>query len=648
MFGKLRIRARLFVILGLNVTLIGIMGLVAFFMATSINGKLSLVLQRDLPGASVLLEADRDLHQMLLAEHGMLLSTPGTPEYEKHMKSYTENMEQADSRLGKFIDISFSPEKKALVDRYRSDRAAWAEVSKKVLALRAQAGQDDSPEAVTLAMTEGVEKFDTMREHINKLTEIVDGDAAMAGREADEAFSRLKLILAAITFGSILVGGALTVFISGGITTPLRRMIAMLKDIAEGEGDLTRRIEDRSGTETQELAEWFNQFVGRVHSIIKDVAHNSSQVTGASKNLLALAGSLSNSSQAMTQTSNTVAASAEEMSANMNSVAASMEQFTVNIGTVATSSEEMSATITEISSSTGKAKQITGQAVSAAGKATAQVNELGAAAQDIGKVTEAISAISSQTNLLALNAAIEAARRRGGTGLRRRGQRDQGTGPADGAGHRGDQGEDPGHPAHHRPDRARNRPDQHRHRRGRLHCRQHRRRGGGTVRDHPRHRRERRPGLHGRAAGQRERGPGGLGHPRHRPGRGGRQRLGGRGLGHGQIHARELPNPGRAGRESRRHGQQVQDLNSASGRQESNATGRGSNELPRPVLLCAPDHHPAPAFSCTPLRLPFLTRPDGTGHTIHRKHRNRSGPSSAPGATEHTRPLNPRSVKTTC
>jgi methyl-accepting chemotaxis protein len=410
MFGKLRIRARLFVILGLNVTLIGIMGLVAFFMATSINGKLSLVLQRDLPGASVLLEADRDLHQMLLAEHGMLLSTPGTPEYEKHMKSYSENMEQADSRLDKFIDISFSPEKKALVDRYRSDRAAWAEVSKKVLALRAQAGQDDSPEAVTLAMTEGVEKFDTMREHINKLTEIVDGDAAMAGREADEAFSRLKLILAAITFGSILVGGALTVFISGGITTPLRRMIAMLKDIAEGEGDLTRRIEDRSGTETQELAEWFNQFVGRVHSIIKDVAHNSSQVTGASKNLLALAGSLSNSSQAMTQTSNTVAASAEEMSANMNSVAASMEQFTVNIGTVATSSEEMSATITEISSSTGKAKQITGQAVSAAGKATAQVNELGAAAQDIGKVTEAISAISSQTNLLALNATIEGAR----------------------------------------------------------------------------------------------------------------------------------------------------------------------------------------------------------------------------------------------
>jgi methyl-accepting chemotaxis protein len=410
MLSSFRIRGRLFVILGLNVALIGIMGLVAFFMATSINEKLSLVLMRDLPGTAVLLEADRDLHQMLLAERGLLLSIPGSAEYENNMKSYQENMEQADSRMSKFIEVSFSEEKKNLVDQYKKDRIAWEDVSKKILALRATSTGEVSPEAVQLATTEGAEKFDIMREHINKLTEIVESDAEIAGQEAAGAFARLKLILAIITFGSILVGGALTLFISNGITSPLGRMIAMLRDIAEGEGDLTKRIKDQSGTETQELGEWFNQFVDRVHNIIKDVARNSSQVSMASRTLLDLAGSLSNSSNVMTGTSNTVAASAEEMSANMNSVAASMEQFTVNMGTVATSSEEMSATITEISVSTGKAKEITGQAVAAAGKASVQVNELGTAARDIGKVTEAISAISSQTNLLALNATIEAAR----------------------------------------------------------------------------------------------------------------------------------------------------------------------------------------------------------------------------------------------
>jgi len=410
MLGKIRIRARLFVILGLNVALIAVMGIVAFVIAASMHEKLSLVLHRDLAGAAVLLEADRDLHQMLLAERGLLLTVPGSPEYESHLKAYKENMEQADTRLGKFIEISFSAEKKALVDNYHADRAIWEDVSKKILALRFQAAAGDSPEAVEMAMIDGTQKFDTMRAHINKLTEIVDADAAAAGEDAGNSFARLKMILGIITFGSIFVGGALTLFIANGITRPLGRMIHMLKDIAEGEGDLTKRVVDQSGTEIQELAEWFNQFVSRVHTIIKDVAHNSNQVTHASDNLLALAGSLNSSSNIMTGTSHTVAASAEEMSANMNSVAAAMEQFAVNIGTVATSSDEMSSTITEISVNTGKAKQITGQAVSAAGKATAQVNELGVAAQDIGKVTEAISAISSQTNLLALNATIEAAR----------------------------------------------------------------------------------------------------------------------------------------------------------------------------------------------------------------------------------------------
>lgn len=411
MFGKFRIRARLFVILGLNVILLAAMGAVAFFIATAMSDKLSLVLSRDLPGTAVLLEADRDLHQMLLAERGMLLSTPDSEEYARHLAAYTENMAQADSRIEKFIQISFSEEKKTLVDQYRQGRRAWEEISKKTLALHAKSGTGESgEEAVHLAMGEDGAAFDAMRENINSLTELVGQDAERAGQDANAVYARLKTILGVITLGSILIGGVLTLVIANGITRPLNNMIGMLRDIAEGEGDLTKRITDRSGTETQDLAEWFNQFVDRVHSIIKDVARNSAQVTTASENLVALAGDLTSTSGVMTAKSQAVASSTEEMSANMNTVAAAMEEFAVNIGTVAASSEEMSATITEISVNTSKAKQITGQAVEAASQATRRVGELGAAAQDIGKVTETITAISSQTNLLALNATIEAAR----------------------------------------------------------------------------------------------------------------------------------------------------------------------------------------------------------------------------------------------
>jgi methyl-accepting chemotaxis protein len=199
-------------------------------------------------------------------------------------------------------------------------------------------------------------------------------------------------------------------FIVRGITRPLKSMIFMLTDIADGDGDLTKRLTDTSGTETQDLAECFNKFVSQVHAIIKEVAQHSMQMDDSSKSLHALAGSLRETSETMDGKSSGVAAAIEEMSANMNTVASAMEEFSINIGTVAGNTEEMNATINEVSMNTGKAKGVTGKAVVSAEEVSRRVNELGAAAREINKVTEAITSISSQTNLLALNATIEAAR----------------------------------------------------------------------------------------------------------------------------------------------------------------------------------------------------------------------------------------------
>src|ERR1017187_5300530 len=70
----------------------------------------------------------------------------------------------------------------------------------------------------------------------------------------------------------------------------------------------------------------------------------------------------------------------------------------------------MTATIGEIASNSEKARRITEDATRQAARISEQMNQLGTAAQQIGKVTETITEISSQTNLLALNATIEAAR----------------------------------------------------------------------------------------------------------------------------------------------------------------------------------------------------------------------------------------------
>jgi len=239
---------------------------------------------------------------------------------------------------------------------------------------------------------------------------IAEAQAAVAADLESAAARSLTIAMSIIGAGFALLVLPLTIFLIRSIIAPLNRMIGMLKDIAQGEGDLTARLKDTSGTETQELAEWFNKFVEQVHGIIREVAGNSAQVNQASAGLLNLATDLRSASGDMTAKSATVAAATEEMSTNMNSVASAMEEFSINIGTVATASEEMTATIAEISHNAGKGKEITGHAVGKATEASRRVDELGHAAREIDKVTETITAISSQTNLLALNATIEAAR----------------------------------------------------------------------------------------------------------------------------------------------------------------------------------------------------------------------------------------------
>jgi len=271
----------------------------------------------------------------------------------------------------------------------------------------AKPGKGDQPKISYSTMIPGTDMWLGTGVYIDNIAE---AQARVAADLEASAAKSLTIALSFIGAGLVLLVLPLTIFLVRSILVPLQRMIAMLKDIAQGEGDLTARLQDNSGTETQELAEWFNKFVEQVHGIIREVAGNSRQVTQASHGLLGLAKELRGASGDMTAKSTTVAAATEEMSANMNSVASAMEEFSININTVATASEEMTATIAEISQNAGKAKEITGHAVGKAGEASRRVNELGTAAMEIGKVTETITAISSQTNLLALNATIEAAR----------------------------------------------------------------------------------------------------------------------------------------------------------------------------------------------------------------------------------------------
>jgi methyl-accepting chemotaxis protein len=232
--------------------------------------------------------------------------------------------------------------------------------------------------------------------------------------ESDALTAPLKNMLTrSVTFllpaiGLILLASIF--IINSTIIKPIKAAIAGLKDIAEGEGDLTKRLEDSAKDELGDLATWFNTFMEKLQGIIKEMAQNANVVDTSSNTLAELSSQLSVGAEDMSGNSNTVSAAVEEMSANINNVAAAMEQSSTNVGVVAASAEEMSSTINEIAQNAEKARGISDQAVITANHSSDQMSALGSAADAISKVTEVITEISEQTNLLALNATIEAAR----------------------------------------------------------------------------------------------------------------------------------------------------------------------------------------------------------------------------------------------
>ncbi|MCF6246698.1 MAG: methyl-accepting chemotaxis protein [Desulfobacula sp.] len=198
--------------------------------------------------------------------------------------------------------------------------------------------------------------------------------------------------------------------VSGSIAKSVINVTENLKDVAQGEGDLTKRIEIKSKDEIGELSQWFNIFIEKLQIMIKDISTSSDTISGLATITQDQTGQISQSAEEMSQITTDITDSTTKMSDNISSISNVVGQASDNLDIVASAAEEMTATINEIAKNAENARGMSLETGEKIEKASSHINQLGKDAKEIDTFTESINEISEQTNLLALNATIEAAR----------------------------------------------------------------------------------------------------------------------------------------------------------------------------------------------------------------------------------------------
>jgi methyl-accepting chemotaxis protein len=201
---------------------------------------------------------------------------------------------------------------------------------------------------------------------------------------------------------------ALGLRIGSGVVTSFRTTTTMLRDMAEGEGDLTKRLAVKSDDEIGEMSKCFNTFLEKIHKVVSTISSTSITLSAASEEMSVTAASLSKSVDQMNTKTSSVADSARTTSGNLTTISRGANTISDSVNSVASGIEEMSASIREVAQHCRKELEISTDANGKSQVACQSMDRLSHSAHEIGKVVGLIKRISDQTNLLALNASIQA------------------------------------------------------------------------------------------------------------------------------------------------------------------------------------------------------------------------------------------------
>jgi len=335
------------------------------------------------------LEADM-MHDAVRADVLQALMSVGVdPQYSAAVTDLADHSGHFRDLFARMLGDQLSPEVVAAVQKLSPSVESYLTSAQQIIEL---AGTDPAAaRAAYPAFETSFKQLEGAMPTLGKEVAAYADAAATASADQRSTATRLAVLVAA---AGVLALGLLGWVITRSVVRPLRRVVAVVTGLADGD------LRNSTGIESRDE-------VGQVAAALE----------ASMKNMRAVLGAIGDSSTTLASATEELSASAQDMarladesSAQSGIVATAAGKVSTNVQTVSAGSQQMGSSIREIAQNASEVARVAAQAVTVADATTATVAKLGESSLEIAGVVKVITSIAEQTNLLALNATIEAAR----------------------------------------------------------------------------------------------------------------------------------------------------------------------------------------------------------------------------------------------